>query len=31
MGEFHLNSLKQSLDIPVEGKPSEIAGSGSAG
>jgi hypothetical protein len=29
--EFHLNSLKQGLDIPVGGKPSAIAGGGSAG
>ena len=29
--EFYLNSLKQGLDIPVEGKPSAIAGGGNAG
>lgn len=29
--EFHLNSLKQGLDIPVDGKPSAIAGGGNAG
>lgn len=29
--EFYLNSLKQGLDVPVGGKPSAIAGGGSAG
>lgn len=29
--EFYLNSLKQGLDIPVEGMPSVIAGGGNAG
>ncbi|CAH1649937.1 MULTISPECIES: hypothetical protein [unclassified Chelatococcus] len=29
--EFHLNTLKQGLDIPVDGKPANLAGGGGAG
>ncbi|CAH1668324.1 hypothetical protein [Chelatococcus asaccharovorans] len=29
--EFHLNTLKQGLDIPVDGKPANLAGGGNAG